>query len=248
MPIPRLHLFEFEDQKWFPSFLRDMMTDYLRFAGNKLGVLNPSLDLITETLKETSKTKVFDMCSGGSGAWISLFPKIKEVVPDFSLSLSDLYPNIRAFDIVEKEGKGEIKTIREPVDALNVNRSTDSLRTQCLSFHHFDENMAVKLIQNAVDNNDPILILEGQERSLATVIQFMFVPIFVLLLTPFIMPFSVSRYVFTYLIPVLPLLILWDGVVSVLRTYTPEEMGVLIKKVNGHENIAGMLENLVARV
>jgi len=29
--------------------------------------------------------------------------------------------------------------------------------------------------------------------------------------------------VFTYLIPVLPLIVLWDGIVSMLRIYSPEQ-------------------------
>ncbi|MFH1301483.1 MAG: hypothetical protein ABIK07_10515 [Planctomycetota bacterium] len=49
-------------------------------------------------------------------------------------------------------------------------------------------------------------------------------PLFVLLLTPFISPLRISRLIFTYLIPVIPALVFWDGIVSVLRTYTVEEM------------------------
>ena len=30
--LPRLHLFEFEDQRWFPAVVRRCMTDYLTFA------------------------------------------------------------------------------------------------------------------------------------------------------------------------------------------------------------------------
>lgn len=236
MKIPRLHLFEFEDQKWFPSVLRDLMTDYLRFVGNKMGILNPSVDLIVETLKESSTNRMFDMCSGGGGAWLSLLPQIREEIEDVSMTISDLYPNKRAFDIMANKSSGEIEPFYEPVDAMNVNHSTNALRTQCLSFHHFDKKSATSLIQNAVDNNDPILILEGQERSISTVIQFMFVPLFVFALTPFIYPFSLARLVFTYIIPVLPFLILWDGVVSALRTYEPEEMIEMVNRVNGHDS------------
>ena len=42
-----------------------------------------------------------------------------------------------------------------------------------------------------------------------------------LLLTPFITPRSWSRVLWTYLIPVVPLATCWDGVVSLLRVYSP---------------------------
>ena len=29
--LPRLHLFELEDQSWFPTTIRDLATDYIRF-------------------------------------------------------------------------------------------------------------------------------------------------------------------------------------------------------------------------
>jgi hypothetical protein len=50
------------------------------------------------------------------------------------------------------------------------------------------------------------------------------VPILVLLLTPKIRPVSWLQIVFTYLVPILPLLIFWDGLVSQLRTYSVKEL------------------------
>ena len=33
--MARIHLFEFEDQQWFPDFLRDYATDFLQLLSNK---------------------------------------------------------------------------------------------------------------------------------------------------------------------------------------------------------------------
>jgi hypothetical protein len=57
----------------------------------------------------------------------------------------------------------------------------------------------------------------------------------VLVLTPAIRPFRWSRLFWTYLVPVLPLAILFDGVGSTLRVYTPEEMLALGQEVGGDE-------------
>jgi hypothetical protein len=57
----------------------------------------------------------------------------------------------------------------------------------------------------------------------------------VLVLTPAIRPFRWSRLLWTYLLPVLPLAILFDGVVSCLRVYTPDEMLAMGREVGGDE-------------
>ena len=54
-----------------------------------------------------------------------------------------------------------------------------------------------------------------------------------LLLTPAIRPFSFRRLLFTYLIPVVPPAVMWDGIVSVLRTYTVDEVNAIIATVPG---------------
>ncbi|HEV2667545.1 MAG TPA: hypothetical protein VG324_21700, partial [Blastocatellia bacterium] len=46
----------------------------------------------------------------------------------------------------------------------------------------------------------------------------------VLLVTPLIRPFRWSRLFWTYALPLVPLIVLWDGAVSCLRTYSPAEL------------------------
>jgi hypothetical protein len=46
--------------------------------------------------------------------------------------------------------------------------------------------------------------------------------------TPWIRPFRWSRLFWTYLIPVVPFVFLFDGIVSCLRTYRPEELREMV--------------------
>jgi hypothetical protein len=50
------------------------------------------------------------------------------------------------------------------------------------------------------------------------------VPLAVLALMPFARPFRWAHLLFTYLVPLTPLIVLWDGIVSMLRIYSPEKM------------------------
>ena len=56
-----------------------------------------------------------------------------------------------------------------------------------------------------------------------------------LVTTPFVRPFRWSRLILTYLLPILPLLCLWDGIVSCLRTYSPRELRQLVRDLESDD-------------
>lgn len=45
-----------------------------------------------------------------------------------------------------------------------------------------------------------------------------------------------GKIFFTYIIPVVPLFVLWDGIVSSLRTYSVKEMNALIKELKNTDS------------
>jgi hypothetical protein len=231
----RIHLFEFEDQKWFPSFLRNYVTDFLQFLSNKAKIYKPIIPIIKKGLEESGSNQIIDLGSGGGGGLIWLNSELQKDIPDLKIVLTDFYPNIPAFKLT-KEKASNFEYVETPVDARDVPKDLQGLRTQFLSLHHFTPNDAKLILQNAIDTNSSIAIFEGQERSLASVIAMLFSPISVLFTTPFIRPFSVGRILFTYLIPIIPFVVLWDGIVSALRTYSVEEMNELVENLNGTEN------------
>ncbi len=53
-----------------------------------------------------------------------------------------------------------------------------------------------------------------------------------LCVTPFIRPFRLSRLLLTYLIPIIPLITLFDGIVSCLRTYSPTDLRELLDEAS----------------
>ena len=50
------------------------------------------------------------------------------------------------------------------------------------------------------------------------------VPLMTLLIVPFLRPFRLAWIPLTYLLPAIPLFILWDGIVSCFRIYNEEEL------------------------
>jgi hypothetical protein len=110
------------------------------------------------------------------------------------------------------------------------------LRTLFNAFHHFPPEQARSILQDAVDNGRGIAVFESVERSVPFIVvaAFLIMPM-IWLSTPFIRPVSLGRLVLTYLIPVLPPAIWFDGLVSALRIYDPAELQALVEGVRGAE-------------
>ncbi len=225
--MKRIHLFEFEDQEWFPKFLRNYMTDFLQFLSNKAKIYSPIIPLLTETLQSNQIDTIVDLASGGGGGLLSLNKELKKHIPDLKILLTDYYPNIPAFERT-KSLSNNFEYLENPVDARNVSKNLKGFRSMFLSFHHFRPHDAKKILQNAIDCKMGIGVFEVQDRSMASIIGMLLSPLSVILTTPFIRPFKISRIFFTYLIPIVPLCVLWDGLVSCFRTYSSTEMESLV--------------------
>ena len=231
MPIPRVHLFELEDQAWFPNIIRDLATDYLQFMETKMKLHRAIVPLLANALHETRSTTVVDVCAGGGGPVVSLQEEISASGVPVHFILTDKFPHLAAFERLELEHRG-IEGHRQPVDATAVPPELQGFRTIFNAFHHFKPDDARAVLRSAVDARQPIAIFEIPERTIPIVISTaLLTPIFVLLATPFIRPFRWSRLLFTYLLPLVPLTCLWDGFVSQLRAYTPEELNTLATRL-----------------
>ncbi len=231
----RIHAFEFEDLPWFPSNLRNYATDFLQFVANTFDMYKPVIPVLQKGIEHAGNNTIVDIASGGGGGLTKIASHLKKENPSLKVILSDFYPNLEAFNRTKSQAPVTFDFITESVDAMAVPASLKGLRTQFLSFHHFKPEQAKAILQNAVNNRQPIAIFEGQQRNIKSMIPMLLSPLSVLFTTPFIKPFKIDRIIFTYLIPILPLFIMWDGVISVLRTYTVEELNSMILELNHHD-------------
>ena len=211
------------------------MTGFLQFGANAFDAYKSVAPILQKGLERSKSNNIIDLASGGGGGFIRLAKRLKVAIPNLTVVMTDLYPNVEAFERDPSKDPEMFKFSSTPVDAMNVQEDLSGFRTMFLSFHHFKPEEAKRILQNAVDSKAPIAIFEVQQRNVSSFVPMILSPVSVLLATPFIRPFRFGRILFTYLIPILPLTVLWDGIVSVLRTYTASEMREMTSALdNGH--------------
>jgi len=238
--MSRVQFIELHEQPWFPSSLRDDVTDAVQFGFNLLRAYEPIAPLLQIVIDRTgnganSLQSIVDMCSGGGGPWLELSQTLRcrnaGDSAGLQIWLTDKYPNLEAFRSVSASSDHHINYYPESVDAMNVPPSLKGLRTMFTSFHHFSPDDARAILQNAVDAGESVGIFEITKRA-PSAIGIIFVGVLLMFLhTPRIRPFRWSRLLWTYLIPVIPLVLLFDGIVSCLRTYRPQELREIVEKL-----------------
>ena len=228
----RFHLFEFEDLSWFPSTLRNYVTDFLRTIAEKFGMFDPVVPHLVDLANRNDYSMIIDMATGAGGQWRTLLPKLLDSNNKIHLTLTDKFPNKDALEDIKEQFHDTVNIDMRSIDAIDVPQDLRGTRTMFLSIHHFKPESVKRIFENAVNSGSSIAIFEAQRRDIEHIIRFALSPIAVFLLTPFIRPFSIPRLIFTYLIPLIPFVVFWDGVVSVLRTYTNQELEEIAKTVD----------------
>ncbi len=222
----RLHLFEFEDLAWFPDVIRKGMLDYLRYLFDTLNLYKPIGPILKEGLDVTSSEQIIDLGAGGGGNIQKVQTNLRKLTgSDVKIILTDKFPNKQAFRYLKQRTKGAIDYAEDSVDATNVPTNLKGFRVMFSAYHHFKPDAAKAILKNAVDNNAGIAIFDGGNKDLLVILGIIIIhPIVFFFLTPFFRPFRFSRLLFTYLIPLIPLCTVWDGIVSILRLYTPKDL------------------------
>ena len=226
----RFHLIELHEQAWCPAVIRDCATDYLQHVIHVADAYEPIAERLGNAIARAGITRIVDLCSGGGGPWRRLEPALAVRLPALEICLTDLHRNAAAHQHLTSD---RIKSYPNSVNALHVPPELTGFRTIFTAFHHFRPDEARALLRDAVANRSGIGVFEGTQRKFSAIVGMLFTPLLVWLFTPFIRPFRWSRLWWTYLLPVVPLVGVFDGVVSVLRSYTVAELAAFTDELSG---------------
>jgi hypothetical protein len=250
----RLHLVELEDQAWVPRSLRDGATDVLDVLFAKAGVYRPAAPTLAAFQRAAECRAWLDLCSGGGGGALAMRAELttRGDGPE-KVTLSDRYPNAAARQRVAALGDASVRYLPDALDALHVPRHLSGIRTMFGALHHFPPSAVRRILQDAVEARAPIAFVDVAASPMLRWLPVALAPVaalpnllalfvMALLLVPLARPFRWSRILWTYCVPLIPILFAWDGTVSALRAYTPEELLALAKTVPGGERYRWAVE------
>lgn len=233
--MKRIHVFEFEDQNWFPDWIRVRMTRMIVVVHRLLGTSDTLATLLADLMKKTNSQEIIDLCSGSGGPMLDVIEKLRDEhgIKDAKITLTDLYPNKDLAQQLNTDNKPFISYETQAVDATKLNQNQKGLRTMICSLHHMKPAIARAILKDAKEAHQPICIYEISDNSMPpTWLWWIGLPfnfIFALFVSAGVRPMSWQQIVFTYLIPIIPICFAWDGAVSNVRTYTMSDMDELLE-------------------
>ncbi len=232
----RRHVFEFVDQPWLPEVLREGSLEVLSLALSR-GVYDGVAPAFERFLLRTGAERLLDLGSGGGGptrALLESYAAAGRTPP--RVVLSDLFPNLAAFERAAAEDP-RVEFCAEPVSAAEVPPEHAALpRLLCTVFHHFPPALAQQVLSDAAARAPGIFIVEPLERN-----PLRYLPMIVRGLPSFVeSPFRsprqrLAKAFFSFVLPLIPAVLAWDGTVSALRMYSEEELMAMAARTGAED-------------
>lgn len=222
---------EIHETEYCPAFFRDALTDFLSFFIRISAIYRKAIRMILPR----KPTRFIDLCSG-RGLYAECFQIfLRRHAPGIrcTLLLTDRFPHRTGFSSEAMD----ISYHPERMDAADAIRELDGTFLMFSALHHFPPEELRHLLRTAQEQKKelaffdyctPFPLIQYPALLLLTL------PL-VWIATPFLRPWSFRRFFWTYPLPVIPLLILIDGLLSRVRAYTVRELREICREIPGAE-------------
>lgn len=236
--MKRIQLFEFEDFPWLPKPIRTGVTNLIVVFHKMMETGEVIAKLIRETKAKYNFSQIVDMGSGSGGAMPEVVKRLNahRTEEPLNLIMTDLHPNPGIITRINEKEPDYISYRSAPLDATNFSEAPEGLKTMVNSFHHMPPDKARQILKSAQENREPLLIYEMGENFVPTLLWWLLLPlslsiliVMVFFMTPFVRPLTWKQLLFTYLIPIIPIVYAWDGQASTVRMYTFKDIDYLLK-------------------
>ena len=153
--------------------------------------------------------------------------------------LTDIAPHVPAWTTAAERSR-HLHYIPRPIDAANAppnllddlvlpdDSKRKVFRLFSLAFHHFPDPLAAAILANSLETSSGFAIFELQTRTVSSFILITLMGPLLLLVTPICFWTDPIHLIFTYLVPIVPFIVVFDGYISSLRTRTGEEIKEMI--------------------
>ena len=229
----RKQLFEIHDYDWFPKIWRDMITNILSNFELDNAMYAPVARLLAPLIKRNERFEIVDLCSGAGHPIVTVLDSMEDDVSGrVSVTLTDLFPNVDAFEEIAQASPDNVAYVAEPVDATAVPEKLSGFRTCFTAFHHFDHDTALAMLSDTVAKRQGIGIFEYTERRLLRYVGLgVAFQLWLLWRTLTTVPRDRKVILWTCIVPIVPLVFMWDAFASIMRTYSVAELEGLVAEV-----------------
>lgn len=237
LPCWTHHGFEFNDLEGMPKSLRYTLRDGVEM------VCSPPVRFYDRWVART----VYDLIStfrhnnvvelgAGNGPISRMLARDYVSNGECVLMPSDLLPDTPSFRALETEWPEKVAPIYDSCNMKNPPEfPSDSLLLLSGTFHHIPPSERLQVLRGLTSKADQVFITEPM-RNTPFAIFVMFFAVFLLMLLPLRYlhrPGRLRRIFWCWLVPVAPLMLTWDAVVSCLRIWSDREWHDAISKLPG---------------
>ncbi len=229
----RFQLFEFGDQAYLPEAVRRVYHDCLGFVSRACGFYDRMYVPFSTWTKDSHEQAVLDLASGAAGPIETMLGRAKENnVKLPKIVLSDLYPNEEQFETLRNRfGSEHVAFMKAPVSVTDASTEGYPLLSICAAFHHFPPEVAQSIIAQSINKGRGIFIVEPFERKFSTVLTTALIGPLLGFASPFFrFPWRARNFLLCSIFPVVPLMVAFDGIISVLRSYSSDELQAMLPK------------------
>lgn len=241
-----MQLVELEDLDWIPRVVRDGGTDLLDLTFDRMGFYEAASSRLWALVDELGATRVVDLCSGGGGGAMSMRRIARASGRELEFLLTDRFPNEGGRTRVEALGDPRTRYLAASCDAMAGGGEVAGVRTMFSALHHFRPHDVSAILAGIIARGEPLAFFDVAASPALRRLPLALAPLPMamnllalftasLALTPFAKPRGLTRYALTYALPVIPTLVAWDGTVSALRAYTPDELRDIARATPGAE-------------
>ncbi|KAI1124575.1 hypothetical protein F5Y10DRAFT_249142 [Nemania abortiva] len=151
--------------------------------------------------------------------------------------LTDLHPHVESWEKAARQSphltyvSTSVDAAAAPPELIMQSKAGGKgvFRLFNLAFHHFDDGLARAILKNTVETSDGFGIFELQSRTFSSFVSCMLFGFFILLIAPLLYWWSPQILFFVYIVPIVPFVLVFDGLISSLRTRTADEVEVLLR-------------------
>ncbi len=220
--LHKILTFECNDSPRCPLFIRESILEVLGKSIRDAKVYDALTPEFVQFCADAKVDTVLEF-GAGSGESTAIFMDAllqTEQAPPH-IYISDLYPMISVMTATCERYPQLLTMIPDSVDMCNPPETpAHNMRMVLSAFHHFDTESVRRFLVDAQEQGVAVFIAEPFTNSLKA-----FFPLFLHGFTSlawnglFSLKSRVLKFLFTFIVPLIPMCLLWDGLISMIRMY-----------------------------